>query len=170
MRVPSDYPQVFESHAILPKSATERVQSAGLVRNSAWPIHPPTPPHKMQQSMELRLRSLHLAGYCASLAQFELQRNIAFKQPVLLCQAAEPPQCFKPVVDGRRFQCLDVNEVLPAVDQVTHRELRETGNKAVGRTEPAEELLQIVAVAAHPRGREIIAPQTTDEIGKPAIR
>jgi hypothetical protein len=72
---------------------------------------------------------------------FELQRDVIFKQPVLMRPATESPQCFKPAVDGGRFQCLDVNEVLAVVDQVKDRQLLETRRRALGFGEPAQELL-----------------------------
>jgi hypothetical protein len=95
--------------------------------------------------------------------ELELERDIAFKQPVLLRPATEPPQCFKPTVDGGRFQCVDVDEVLAVVDQVKDQQLLETPRRAFGLAEPAQELLQIVTVATHSGRREIIAPQTAHE-------
>ena len=63
----------------------------------------------------------------------------------------------KPTVDGGRFQCLDADEVVAVVDQVKDRQLLETRSRAFGLTKPAEELLQVVAVAAHCSWREIVA-------------
>jgi hypothetical protein len=60
--------------------------------------------------------------------------------------------------------------VSAVVDQVKDRQLLETRSRAFGLTEPGEELLQIVTVAAHCSWREIVAAKTADEIGKPAIR
>ena len=123
-----------------------------------------------QQTMYLGFGQSHGPGIARRPHQFELERDITFKQPVLLRPATEPPQRFKPAVDGGRFQCLDVDEVLAVVDQVKDRQLLEMRRRAFGLAESAQELLQVVTVAAHRRGREIIAPQTAHEIGKPAIR
>ena len=121
-----------------------------------------------QQGVDLGLGQSHRPGIAHRSHRFELQRDVIFKQPVLMRPATESPQCFKPAVDGGRFQCLDVNEVLAVVDQVKDRQLLET--RALGLGEPAQELLQVVTVAAHRGRREIIAPQTVHEIGKPTVR
>jgi hypothetical protein len=58
--------------------------------------------------------------------------------------------------------------VLPVIDQIESRELLESrGTFSV--VEPAQELMQVVAVAAHRGRREIVALQLAQEIGEPAV-
>jgi hypothetical protein len=61
------------------------------------------------------------------------------------------------------------DQVLPIIDEVEGPQLFEQRGRSFSAIKPAQELAQVVVVAAHRGGREIVALQLAQKIGEPAV-